>query len=199
MGDSGRVKPRLGNIPLWNLREEFHLFRQTLALENFRSALLSQKRPIATPILDWHGSPNDLLTLVVQRAVQGLEAYICGAVWAELGASGRLTPQLNQWVRNPFKIPGRGGTASQYYHRLPCLLSPDLSLTRRMAVWCEVVVFYKNVRNPIFHGLQLQSRDLHEARECLELIQRIYDWIDSWHALERPFPQKNLVLCMQPG
>src|SRR5436190_9469514 len=144
---------KLANIPLWNLLEEFFRLRTTLASEDFRDQLREAgAKPVRTPLFDWHGQADDLLSMIVQRAVLGVEAYISAAVWSEIGP--RRT-ELNELIGNPFKIVRGSGTALSYYHHLPSLLSATLSLRdSKPELWKRVEDFYRDVRNPLFHGMQ---------------------------------------------
>ena len=121
-------EPPMSNIPLWNLREEFYYTKQVIHSEEFAAALLHNKRPLKTPTLDWHGDAADLLSLLVQRAILGVESYTIGACWIKLNQLGRMTTELNNKVRNPFLIRARSGTASAYYDHLPALIHPELSI-----------------------------------------------------------------------
>jgi len=122
--------PRMSNIPLWNLREEFHTSRKVIEDPAFEEALKSRspRQPISTPLFDWRGNGSDLLSLLVQRAVQGAESYTSGVGWVTLGRMGKLTKETNKQVRNPFSIQGRDGAAAAYYHHLPSLIHTDLSI-----------------------------------------------------------------------
>ena len=198
MTDGGheRAKPALGNIPLQNLREEFLLYLETLSSDRFAHDLrYAMHRPIRTPLFDWHGAANDLLTLIVQRAVQGLEAYVGGAAWIEINRAGLMTQDILKLVRNPFGIKGERGTAAAYYHKLPGLLSPMLSLQiLEPKLWPAVKLFYAEVRNPLFHGMQLQRNEPDEVLEYFRLIEQVYQWIDYWHTPSLPWFPTMIVL-----
>lgn len=178
--------PKLANIPLHNLLEEFLLFRDLLASEQFGCQLSSVGlRPVSTPLLEWYGQAEDLLSLILQRAILGVESYVIGAVWIEMGTQGRLTSGMNEKIRNPFRIVRGGGTALSYYHHLPSLLSPTLSLRERQPeLWEQVEGFYRHLRNPLFHGQQLDTKNPADITPFLALIQSIYDWVSTWHPLE---------------
>src|SRR2546427_4028188 len=107
----------------------------------------SGHEPIRTPLLIWGGMPEDLLTLILQRTILGLESYVSAAVWMKLGELGRLTPELNRVARNPFEIrPRQKGTANCYYNALPALIDPKYALKERNAIlWRQVEEFYKAV------------------------------------------------------
>ena len=72
MGNMHNKNPRLSNIPLWNLRDEFHLINLTVRSPGFEHALnQAQVKPIVMPLFDWKAGADELLTLIVQREVLG--------------------------------------------------------------------------------------------------------------------------------
>ena len=93
----------LSNIPIINLLREFQLWDKWIRSEQ-RQFASGHREPIRTPLLIWGGMPEDLLTLILQRTILGLESYVSAAVWMKLGELGRLTPELNRVARNPFEI-----------------------------------------------------------------------------------------------
>ncbi len=177
---------KFSNIPLENLLEEFLIFKKVLTDDTFRKSLKNAGREsINAVLLEWNGSIEDLLTLMVQRSILGLEAYICGAVWIEAGKRGLLTSELNKKIRNPFVIKGRGGAAEKFYNKLPHLLEPNLGLKENDEVlWNKIESFYELVRNPMFHGQQLETNDPEDVLPCMSTIHFTYEWINSWHELE---------------
>jgi len=185
----------MSNIPLWNLREEFHYVRNMLHSEDFAVALRNRDRPIRTPVLDWHGNDADLLSLLVQRAVLGVESYTVGAAWIKLGELGRMTTEINKKVRNPFSIKAKSGTASAYYDHLPSLIHPDLSVAViDPEFWEQLTNFYKKVRNPLFHGSHFANGDVKNAIQSFWFVEELYAWLDQWHKPEwRPGQRMTIV------
>lgn len=174
--------PPMSNIPLWSLREEFRLTCECAQSADFSIALKRNVRPIVTPILDWHGSEADLVSLLVQRSIMGVESYTIGAAWSTLINLGEMTQELNEKVRNPFSIRRGSGTASAYYHELPSLIHHDLSLfSVDPGFWIELKSFYKNVRNPLFHGSQFAGDYATNAAEPFRVVGEIYQWLDQWY------------------
>lgn len=190
-------QPSMGNIPLWNLREEFHYTREMLNSVDFSIAYRARQRPLQTPLFTWHGSDTDLLSLLVQRAIQGVESYTVGAVWIKLNELGKMTSELNAKVRNPFSIKHGSGTVSAYYDNLPALIHPQLSV--RIVdpdFWIELKDFYKSVRNPLFHGSQFGSSDLLNATKSFWFIEELYAWVDQWHTPEW-VPGKRMFIALK--
>ncbi len=178
---------KLGNIPLYNLLREFFVWNKQIRAQDFRQQFaVGYAKPISTPLLIWAGDPGDLLTLILQRAILGLESYVAASVWIELGQSGRLTPELNTMVKNPFTIPSRKrGTAFCYYNALPELIDPKYAMEKANGpLWREVKDFYKSVRNKILHGSQIESSDPEVLCAPFDMFRKTYDWVDTWHTLE---------------
>jgi hypothetical protein len=178
-------EPRMDNIPLSNLREEFHYTHEMLLSSEFEAALKGVARPIKTPIFDWHGGGTDLLSTLVRRAIQGVESYTVGASWIKLQTMNRMTADLNAQVRNPFSIQRGAGAAAAFYHHLPSLIHPDLSIQHvDPEFWEELRHFYRAVRNPLFHGSHFATEDVSNASESFRIIGEVYLWLDQWHKPE---------------
>jgi hypothetical protein len=178
---------KLDNIPIYNLLHEFFRWNKEIRAQEFKDQFaIGHRQPIRTAKLIWGGMPGDLLTLILQRAILGLESYVVAAVWIELGMSGRLTPELSKTVRNPFSIPSRQrGTAACYYNALPAILDPKHALEQANdPLWQEMKNFYKDVRNKILHGYQIGSNDPVVLHEPFDMICKTYDWVNTWHTLE---------------
>jgi hypothetical protein len=121
------------------------------------------------------------LALLLQRAITGIESYIPAAVMIEAARRGCIEPEDGELLRNPFVVGGRG-TADVYYHRLPAKLCEGISLKlRNPGLWGDNLRFYKQVRNPIFHGKEPTPDSVDGVRDAFRHIARLYEWIDSWH------------------
>jgi hypothetical protein len=169
----------LNNIPHINLRNEFVRYYSALNDEDFISQFKGEIQPIKTPYMTWYGMPDDLLTLIVQKVTVGLESYLPGAVFMELGKQGRLKENV-LYVRDPFKLKGRG-TVENYYHLLPSLINDNVSLKNSdLKLYNETKAFYKEIRNPIFHGSELQDQNIIGIKNIFEYLANVYKWIDSW-------------------
>ena len=82
------------NIPIINLRNEFEDHLGLLKQEAFRLAVFNcAVEPVRLKNFMWYGLPHDLLTLMLQRSVVGLECYLCAAVHFELSRNQRLTKE----------------------------------------------------------------------------------------------------------
>jgi hypothetical protein len=173
----------VSNVPVMNLRMEFEEYLRLFRDPDFKQAVFNCRlSPVRIPNLSWHGLPNDLLTLMLQRTVVGLECYVSAAVEYELSKCGRLTSDLETRLKNPFSFDRSGVVA--LYEKLPELLDASLKLSAQNGrLFGELRSFYKSVRNPIFHGGQLafSGDNYDQAASAFELIACVYDWIDSWY------------------
>ena len=169
----------LDNIPKINLRDEFvyhlHLMRQAEFRDTFR-----KRGDIQTPLFTWHGSQGEALSLLVQRAIAGLEAWITGAAWSELAATGRIAAHIKS-VRNPASLPGKG-MAEKYYCSLPALVYEDVALDRAdPGLWSLTQTLYREIRNPLMHGYQIDIATVDGVLDCFEHIAKLFRWTDTWH------------------
>src|SRR5690606_5331531 len=122
------------------------------------------------------------------------ESYTAASVWRTLGALGKLTEETNRHARNPFGIQRGSGAAAAYYHHLPSLVHADLSIqTIDPEFWPVLRQFYRDVRNPLFHGSHFASADVSNVRESLRIISEIYAWTDLWQKPDFE-PGKRMVI-----
>lgn len=124
------------------------------------------------------------ITEALQRLILGLEAYVPAAVMREAVARGKPVGEMYRLTRNPFRVGG-SGTADVYFNRLPTLVEPNLMMRNECPeLWVLTRDFYREVRNPIFHGWQLSGEPIEGVREAFKLIGNIYLWVDTWHSLQ---------------
>ena len=178
------------NIPYINLRYEFQTHLELLRKPSFRELFTGRSQePIRTPYLIWLTMPESLLTLMLQRAITGLESWVVGAVFYELGLRGRLDKGVIKLVHNPGSLPGRS-MARKYYNSLPALVDESFSLEKSdPKLWERTVIFYREVRNPIMHGREVNARSVDGVLTCFEHMMALYKWNDLWHD-----PQSKLRL-----
>ena len=171
------------NIPILNLRREFEDYLRLLRLEGFKERVFNcRNQPVEIPNLTWHGLPNDLLTLMLQRSILGIESYLCAAVEYELSRRGLLTEELKDQLSNPFSLSKKAVVA--LYEKMPELVDPSFMLSSHSKEFYGAVErFYKTVRNPIFHGSQvaLPGENFNRVASAFNLLASMYDWIDSWY------------------
>lgn len=179
---SSEFKTRLGNTPLANLRHEFNVHLALLRNSESRDRLSGpMASPTQTPYLVWLGMPGALLTLLLQRAIAGLEAWVVGAVWTELALADRLRKDTSNALENIGSLKGRG-MAEKYYCSLPAMVSQELSLdTANPVLFRRNKVFYRDIRNPVMHGFEIDGKCVDRLHNCFEHVNDMYLWIDSWH------------------
>jgi len=187
---------QLNNIPTINLRNEFLVNFDLLTRREFRSQFSGPVGPISTPYLQWRGMPNTFLTLLMQRAIIGIEAYTIAAVYYELGVIGRLKENI-EFIRNPYLLKGRG-TAENLYNRLPAMASSEYMLRAwNPQLWLTTRTFYSNIRNPLFHGYEVEASSVNGVLKAYRHIGQLYEWIDAWHNPEKVIPGFGKVVAIQ--
>ncbi len=173
----------VSSVPLINVRTEFEQYLRLFSNTGFKQAVFGCRlRPVRIPSLTWNGLPNQLLTLMVQRTIVGLECYVAAAVEYELSKRGPLTPEVVSSLNNPLSLDRRAVVA--LYDKLPELLDASLKLSvRNAALFGGMKTFYKAVRNPIFQGgeIGVSGDDYDHVASAFELIADVYDWIDAWY------------------
>lgn len=181
------IELNTSNIPIMNLRAEFEEYLKLFRSEGFRESLFDfSKYPVEIPSISWNGMPHDLLTLMLQRSILGLEAYVSAAVSYELGPEQHLSEQARAGLENPFSLNRKLVVA--IYEKLPEFVSEECKLSAyNQSLFEALRKFYENVRNPIFHGNQVEfSAEAYEqVVSCFELLADVYGWIDTWY---RAFP-----------
>ena len=184
MDDAKMYDLKLTNIPLLNLRMDFHNLFQTICSKNFYDQINDNLTPIELPFMIWGGMPGPLITYLLQKILTGAESYICGAVFDECGINGLLNKETINKIHNPFLLRGRS-TTENFYNKLPSLVDPKLKLFHQnKALWDQVDQFYREIRNPIFHGNEIRSQNMDGIYKSFVLVADIYEWIDSWHSIE---------------
>ena len=171
------------------MRSEFNIYAGLFSQKEFRDQFKNTRyKPIALPNMDWGGNSDTLLTLLLQRAIAGIESYIPGAIMIEAGRRGCLEKGDSEFLKNPYKLGGRG-TVENYYHKLPSQLCKEFSLKLfDDALWNKNLEFYREIRNPIFHGKEIESKCVDGVFHSYIHIQGLYNWIDSWHNPDNIMP-----------
>jgi len=169
----------LGNIPTINFRNEFVVHLQLLRQPEFRNSF-RHHGTIQTPFFTWHGSADEALSLLLQRAILGLESWIVGAAWLEFQATKRLKGAALEAVRRPSSL-GRS-MVDNYYRRLPAMVYEDVALDRAApALWERTRTLYREIRNPLMHGHQVDADSVDGVLACFEHLAKVFRWTDTWH------------------
>lgn len=179
---------RLHNIPLINLRSEFQRFAILLSQKKFRDQFEPGKEPPFNGIGGLTGGSHDtILTMILQRSISGIEAYLPAAVKVEAAIRGCLERDDANFLNNPFLLKGKS-TVENYYHKLPSQLSKEIRLkVYDKDLWERNKQFYKEIRNPLFHGKEIDGHCVEGVMMSMFHIQELYNWIDSWHNPENIF------------
>jgi hypothetical protein len=173
------------NIPLLNLRIEFNETYAFVQSAEAEACLKSSIKAIQTPMLIWGGMPEDLMTLLIQRAVLGIEAYLPGALLFTAASIGSVSAELASNLKNPFSY-GSKSAVENIYHRMPSAVHEELSLRHLdQELYGRTVAFYRLVRNPIFHGKQLDHPEITSIRKTFAHLAQLYEWIDYWYNPEK--------------
>ncbi len=172
---------RFSNIPTVNLRMEFNRTYAYMFSDAATAALRPPIHAVEAPMFVWLGMPDDLMTLLLQRAILGVESYLPAALMHASAQLGVASKELFAKLHDPFSLGGKT-VASNIYHRMPAAVHPELSLQYLdQELFDKNLRFYKTVRNPLFHGKQLHDTNIEALRLAFDHIARIYEWIDYWH------------------
>lgn len=178
---------QLSGVPLLNIRLDFNSLLALFRSERFRSQFRGprgKRIPIKTHYFTWHGRPEVLLTYFLRDSIVGLESAVSGAVFAESLARGTMNDEILEATKNPFVLPGKG-TADRVFNALPSLIDRDFSLEKRASEkWTQARLFYKEVRNPLFHAYEIARPEPEPVWQALEFIWVLFQWINSWHSIE---------------
>lgn len=177
-------KIKTTNVPITNLRREFFQHHDLIHSEEFKKAAFNlsvEPVQLQLPPMLWSGLPNDLFTLMIQRAISGLEASIVAAAEYELLKGGPLTDVARTGLDNPFSL-GKGAVKVRY-DCVPALIKNDIMLSKmNQALYKKTEEFYKEIRNPIFHGDQLvcSYENYPVLINAYSHMRLLYSWIDKW-------------------
>lgn len=179
---------QFSNIPTINLRIEFNKTYGFLHSEEAVEALRGPIKVVRTPMLIWGGMPDDLMTLLLQRAILGVEAYLPAALMETAAHAGKVSKELFDKLHNPFAL-GSKSVVANIYHRMPTELDPTLSLKHYdQSLYERTAVFYREVRNPLFHGQQLSHTSIESVRSTFHHLALLYAWLDKWYDPEHLWP-----------
>lgn len=192
---AGMVKPMafkmsMQNIPIINLKKEFIQYHDFICSEEFKAAVFnSAVKPLQLPSMLWSGMPNDLFTLMTHRAIGGLEAYIVAAAEYELSKVGKADAN-RCGLDNPFSLGS--GAVKVRYDCVPGLVGEHIMLSRMdQDLYKKTEEFYKEIRNPIFHGNQLvcSYENYPVLMDVFEHMRLLYSWVNEWHSA---FPSEDV-------
>lgn len=176
------ISLRISRLPLVNQRMEYEHYKRLLADSAFRK----QFADMSTDEFDcgkfiWAGKEEGA-SILLQRLVLGLEARIPTAVALELSCQGRLTQEYVEKLRDPFTLGGnRKGAAHCYYNLAPALIDSRFALKQaNPELWKLVRTFYRDVRNPLFHGSYVTDLTSDKLDYIFSVFDQLYAWCNSW-------------------
>lgn len=174
------IEIRISTLPLLNQRNEFRHYKRILRDPDFRSSIESESGDeFMCGKFAWLGKEEGV-SVLVQRIVMGVEAWIPNAAMIELGAQGKLTTDIAEKLSDPFKLKGRG-TADCYFNSVPALIDEAFALrSYDPALWEAIKSFYRNIRNPIFHGSYISAITASDLDYIVGKFELIYGWCDVW-------------------
>ena len=179
----------LTNIPLVNLRIEFrHIYQFWMNVE--KDSVTSSNRIVSlnTGLMNITAGSFGLITASLQRCLLGLEVYVQHAAkhsYIERHPGGKY-----DWKSFPkaHQIKGEKRLAAQLFKDIPKLVCEDFSLVsmdNQLYRW--LLDFYANVRNPIFHGREIQGIEADALHKIGRNLAGTYKWIDSWYDPHQAF------------
>lgn len=166
---------KIGNIPVLNLRDEFNKNHKFI-LSTFAEEYVSNyTESIQTPYGVWTADSDKLMTYILQGSILGLEAFLPYALKIAAVYSGNLSQKFNTEISKAFD-------SATLFKKLPSVIHPNLSLMAYDKVlYDHNCIFYKVIRNPLFHGNMLNNPSIEGMRNGFNHINQIYEWIDSWY------------------
>jgi len=177
-------------VPLINLRIEVSTYGGLFNNEAFLRQFSAKRRPndpISTPYENWYGRSELFLTRIMRSCILNIESAVCTCVYLEAAFRNLLTERIKEGVNNPFTLGARGTTAN-VYDSLPALVNEGYRLSKSNPdLWERTKAFYREVRNPLFHGKELKDADLGAAKSAIALILELFGWLDFW------FDMNNII------
>lgn len=170
-----------------NLREEFSANYALIRQKKFEEHFSNTHREIEAPFCTWFGRSEEFISIMLQRAIVGVESYLPSAVSFSAAMQNKVEIVKHEAIKDPFVLKGRG-TAENLYNRLPALLDPNLSLKHcNPQLWEMTKQFYREVRNPLFHGSELDAKkgEFRAIRASFKHVKDLYGWIDGWFSMKQ--------------
>ena len=124
-----------------------------------------------------YGEPDSYFTMVLRTTIVGIECALQSSALEELLFTNRLTEE----IRHALRKPSTRSMVDSYYNKIPRYVSADAPLkVHNGPLWKKVEQFYREVRNPIFHGYQLRDVNAEALLGVFGMLDEIFRWIDSW-------------------
>src|SRR2546430_3734432 len=117
------------NIPIVNIRVEYVRYLNYLESGQLRDDLRRELGFLKTPYMIWLGVPEMFLTILLQRTISGLEAYLAHAVQFELARRGKASKQTAAAI-DAATSSTRGGGPAGVFHASPSLAEKGFAMRR---------------------------------------------------------------------
>lgn len=177
---SRRFRLNINNMPMINLRTEFESFFKLVSDPGFRGFIKQHPREIDINLFVWRGQVGDLLTILLQRSIFGLESYIPGCLKVtHIRLLGPPSKRFSTLVDNPYAA--KSDTMRAYYDEAPGMIAEAMRLKNYSRELCSAnAEFYRNIRNPLSHGGGIFGADIDGVLSVMQHIDRLFRWADSW-------------------
>lgn len=170
---------KISNIPTMNLRGRYAYDRRMMFDGGLNDEGLQAWRFAQREVAVTYADPESYFTTLLRTTIVGIECTVESSALEELLFSNRLTEQLRHSVRNPMSLAR--SLPDAYYNRIPQLVKATAPLkSYNGKLWNTVQQFYREIRNPIFHGYQLSHVEAEPLRNTFEMFDDIFEWVDSW-------------------
>src|SRR6266480_3663013 len=117
------------NIPIVNIRVEYLRYLNYLESGQLMDDLGREPGFLRTPYMIWLTFPEMFLTILLQRTISGLEAYLAHAVQFELARRGRASKQTAAAI-DAATSSTRGGAAEGLFNAAPSLAEKRFAMHR---------------------------------------------------------------------
>ncbi len=156
------------------------------------------EQPIDAGNFIWIGNPTEMVTILTQRAITGLECFFPFALTTfatvkfKNGIIERLVYDLayeskpekilkimdERFPKHNFTKNNRKKIVHLLYRCLPLIVGVEKEIPKEL--FCELCVFYHEVRNKIAHGAVVTKAEPEPLLITYELIEKVYLWIETW-------------------
>jgi hypothetical protein len=166
------------NIPTMNLRFQYAHDREIVFAESLAERLHAWKFGQGDVTVTY-ADPGSYFTTLLRTTIVGIECTLQNSTVEELLFSNRLTEELRHAIRHPNTLAR--SMADAHYNKIPYYANANAPLkSYDTGLWNMVQRFYREIRNPIFHGFQLADVKPEPLLSTFRMFDEIFKWIDSW-------------------
>lgn len=167
------------NIPIINLLGRFitrynDFHRQEIIdyFDSHKHKLLKDKK------FYFFQFPNEFLSFILRDIILYFESYLKYNLWSTAHAKKRK--DVLALVKNPSMADREVAKAA--FHTIPSKVDSAFSLkVHKESLYEYMLRFYKDIRNPLFHGNQLNPGvDIHDFVKVLDVYKELYLWVAHW-------------------